>query len=172
MTTRPIPAPVRGSVALWLAAIGLGATEALVHIALPDPPTPVQLAVRFAIYAALAALVLALWTGRAALRWAVAALLGGLGTLSLVIEPAEWILAGAAPLIYLAAADGPTLLVVALRSAHLAAVLAALVLMFRPESNAFFRSPTTARAGLPSLSTVRDLAVIALRRRERRRDRV
>ncbi len=88
-----VPVPVRLSVLGWLTAVAAGAVEALVRMVLPDPPTPGQLAGRFAIYAVVVALVLALRTGRNAVRWALAVLLGGVGTLSLVIEPLSWLLA-------------------------------------------------------------------------------
>lgn len=139
--TPAAPAPVRLSVRLWLVAIAAGAAEALVRLLLPEPPTPAQLGVRFAIYSALAVLVLALHTGRAPVRWAVAGLLGGIGTASLVIEPLTFLGAGGSPAAFLAAADAPTLLIVVLRVLHIAAVACAMVVLFRPEANAFFRGP-------------------------------
>ena len=142
MTTaavRSAPATVQMSVVLWLAAIGAGAAEALVHLLLPEPPTLAQLAARFGIYAVLTVLVLALRTGRAVVRWTVAVLLGGIGTLSLVIEPVSWLLAGGSPGAFLVAADAPALVAATLRAAHLVAVLSALALMFRPAANAWFR---------------------------------
>jgi hypothetical protein len=51
-----------------------------------------------------------------------------------------WLATGASPVAYLADAGVPDLAVVALRVVHLAAVVVALVLMFRPEANAFFSS--------------------------------
>ncbi|WP_219414086.1 hypothetical protein [Pseudonocardia nigra] len=134
-----VPVPVRRSILLWLAAIGAGVAETLVRFAMPDPPAPADLAVRFTIYATLTALVLALRTGRDAVRWVVAVLLGGVGTLSLVVEPLSWWTAGGSVPAFLGAADGPTLLAAGLRLFHVVAVLAALVLMFRPRANAFFR---------------------------------
>ncbi|OZM79246.1 hypothetical protein [Pseudonocardia sp. MH-G8] len=133
------PEPVRLSILLWLTAIAAGALEALVYLLGAEPPTPPQLAARFTIYAVLAALVLCLRTGRNAARWAVAVLLGGIGTVSLVSEPVTWLLAGGAPAEFLAAAEVPTLIGAGLRVAHVVAVLTALVLMFRPAANAWFR---------------------------------
>ena len=138
---RSAPAPVRTSVRLWLVAIAAGAAEALLRLLLPEPPTPAQLGVRFAIYTALVVLVLALHTGRRAVRWAVAVLLGGIGTVSLVIEPLSWLLAGGSPVEFLASADTPTLLILVLRVLHIAAVIGALAVLFHPRANAFFRSP-------------------------------
>lgn len=146
MISTSVPPTVRLSTGLWLAAIGLGAAEAVVRLALPGPSTGAELAVRFGIYAALAVLVAGLLSGHNVVRWVVALLLGGVGTVSLVVEPFAWLLLGGSPADFLAAADGPTLLVVALRLAHLGAVLAALVLMFRPASTTFFRSRGRPRA--------------------------
>jgi hypothetical protein len=135
-----VPRAVRFSVVIWLAAIATGSVEALVRLLLPEPPTPTQLAVRFAIYTAFTVLVLALHTGRNAVRWAVAVLLGGIGTLSLVVEPLGWLLAGGSPTSFLTTADGPTLLVTALRTLHIAAVTVALTLLFRPSATRYFQS--------------------------------
>jgi hypothetical protein len=134
-----VPRAVRLSVVIWLAAIAIGAAEAMARLLLPEPPTPTQLAVRFAIYTALAVLVLSLHTGRNAVRWAVVVLLGGIGTLSLVVEPLGWLLAGGSPTSFLTTADGPTLLVTALRTLHVAAVAVALTLLFRPSAARCFR---------------------------------
>jgi hypothetical protein len=142
MTTtavRPAPAAVQLSVVLWLAAIGTGAAEALVHLLLPEPPTLPQLAARFGIYAVLTVLVLALRTGHNAVRWTVAVLLGGFGTVSLLIEPVSWLLAGGSPGLFLVTAESAALVAAVLRIAHLVAVISGLALMFRPAANAWFR---------------------------------
>ncbi|MBW0104951.1 hypothetical protein [Pseudonocardia sp. KRD291] len=138
---RPVraPAAVRSAVVLWLGAILAGVAEAFVHLALPDPPAAGDLAVRFGIYLVLGALVLALRTGRNAVRWAVAVLMGVVGTLSLVVEPLGWVLGGGSPVAWLSTAGAPELLAAGLRVVHLVAVAAALVTMFRPSATAFFR---------------------------------
>ncbi|MHC1557994.1 hypothetical protein ACR9E3_03515 [Actinomycetospora sp. C-140] len=136
----PVPRPVRAAVVVWLLAVGAGVAETLVHLALPDPPGPDALVKRALVYAGVVALVLALPTGRNAVRWTLAVLLGVVGTASLVVEPITWLSTGASPVEYLAGAGGAEIAVVVLRTAHLAAVVVALVLMFRPAANAFFRS--------------------------------
>jgi hypothetical protein len=138
-TSSAAPAPVHHSVRLWLVAIGAGVAEALVRLLLPEPPTLPELGIRFAIYTALAGLVLALYTGRDVVRWAVVVLLGGIGMLSLVAEPVSWLLAGGSPAAFLAGADASTLVVTVLRVPHIVAVVAALALLLRPESARFFR---------------------------------
>lgn len=138
--TRRAPHAVTVATVAWFAAIAAGVVEALVHVVLlPDPPTGAQLLTRFGIYTAVAVLVAALPSGRNAVRWALAVLLGGIGTLSLVVEPVGWLAAGGDPVGYLGAADGPTVLVVAVRLLHLVAVGAAMALMFRPSATAYFR---------------------------------
>lgn len=144
----PVPRPVRAAVVVWLAAVGAGVAETLVHLATPDAPGPGALVVRAGVYAVVVVLVLSLRTGRDAVRWTLAVLLGVVGTLSLVLEPVTWLAAGGSPVEYLAGAGAADLAIVVLRLGHLALVAAALVLMFRPAANAFFgagRRGVTAR---------------------------
>jgi hypothetical protein len=139
-----LPEPLRWSITAWLAAVAFGVTETVVRIALPDPPTAGELAARSAVYAVVAASVLALASGRPAVRVGVAVVVGVIGTLSLITEPVEWWAAGGSPVDFLTAADGATLLIVGLRTAHLLAVVVATAAMFHPRVNAFFRSPARA----------------------------
>ncbi|GAA4735934.1 hypothetical protein [Actinomycetospora chibensis] len=141
----PVPRSLRAAVVVWLIAVGAGVAETLVHLALPDPPGPAALAKRAVIYAGGVVLVLALPEGRTLVRWTVAVLLGVVGTASLVVAPLTWLASGASPVDHLAAAGAPDLAVAALRVVHLAAVVVALVLMFRPSVNAFFSSRRPAR---------------------------
>ena len=145
VSARPIPAPVRLAERAWLTAIGAGAAEALLRLALPDPPTAGEPGVRFAIYAALVLLVLGLRSGRNLVRWALTVLLGGLGLLSLVVEPVSWLLAGGSAVGFLTAAEPLTWGVVVLRALHIGAVLVALVAMFRPDATRFFRTTSRRR---------------------------
>ena len=147
MTTfvRTVPGPVRLAVAAWLTAIGAGVAETLVRLAMPDPPTGTELAVRFAIYAGLAVLVLALRSGRHAVRLALTVLLGGLGLLSLLGEPAAWLRDGGSIEAFLGAADTLTWAIVLVRALHVGAVLVALAAMYRPAANAYFRSGPSGR---------------------------
>ena len=141
-SVRAVPGPVRLAVAAWLAAIGAGVGETLLRLALAEPPTGDELAVRFAIYAALALLVLALRSGRNAVRIALTVLLGAVGLFSLLVEPAGWVVAGGSVAGFLAAADVPTWAIVLIRGLHVAAVVVALVAVYRPAANAYFRSPS------------------------------
>jgi hypothetical protein len=140
----PLPDPLRWSITAWLAAVGFGVAETAVRLVLPDPPTAGELAARSGVYVVVAAAVLALASGRPAVRIAVAVVVGGIGTLSLIAEPVAWWAVGGSPGTFLAAADGATLLIVGLRAAHLLAVVVAMAAMFHPRVNAFFRSPARA----------------------------
>ena len=139
VSTRTVPGPVRIAVSAWLTAIGAGVGETLVRLALPDPPTGAEVVVRFAIYAAVALLVLALRTGRNAVRVALTLLLGAIGLFSLLGKPAAWVMAGGSVTAFLAAADVGTWAVVLIRVLHVGAVVVALAAMYRPSANALFR---------------------------------
>ena len=137
------PAAVTLSIAFWFTAIGCGIAESLVHLLTPDPPSPGALAVRYLVYAALALLVMALHSGRNAVRWAVAGLLGVLGTVSLLVEPVGWLAAGGSVVGFLGAATGADLVVATLRVVHVLVVGAAMVALFRPAANRWFRGGAT-----------------------------
>ncbi|MDD7940746.1 hypothetical protein PHK61_20180 [Actinomycetospora lutea] len=139
----PVPRPVRAAVVVWLVAVGAGVAETLVRLALPDPPGPGALVKRAVIAAGLVVLVLALREGRTVVRWLLALLMGVVGTLAAVAEPITWLAAGGSPATSLAGAGVAELGVVGLRVTYLAAVLVALVLVFRPAANAFFRLRAT-----------------------------
>jgi hypothetical protein len=98
----------------------------------------VQLPVRACVYLIAIALIIQLGRGRGWARIALTVFLGAVGLLSLLAEPFSWWAAGGSTAEFLAAAHSATLAVVAVRMAHVAAVLAALVLMYRPTANAFF----------------------------------
>jgi hypothetical protein len=136
--TVAVPRPVYVAMTAWFVAISAGVAEALIRTTQPGGPTAGQLAIRFAIYAALAVLVAALPSGRDIVRWALAIILGGLGTLSLIAGPVGWLLAGGSPTAFLAAANAPTLLILVVRLVHLGAVVLAVVAMFQPAANRFF----------------------------------
>lgn len=140
VSLRTVPRPVHLAVVAWLAAIAAGVAEALVRLAMPDPPTGTELAVRSAIYAGLALLVLALRSGHNAVRIVLTVLLGGIGLFSLLVEPANWLLDGGSVTGFLGTADALTWAVVLVRGLHVGAVLIALAAMYRPAANAYFRS--------------------------------
>lgn len=142
-----VPVDVHRAFLLWLTAVAAGVAEVLVRVvASLDAPTAGQLVVRAGIYVLVVGLIAGLRTGRNLFRIILAVLLGIVGTFSLVFEPAWWLLAGNSVVAFLGGADGATLLIVLTRIAHLVAVVGAMVLMFRPNANAFFRRNKTQRS--------------------------
>jgi uncharacterized membrane protein YgdD (TMEM256/DUF423 family) len=121
---------------VWLGALAAGVAEMLLRWS----ETPLAgIAVRLAIYAGLAVVMLQMRAGRNWARWTLALLLGIVGTLSLVIEPITWLAAGNS---IGAAIDGATpigFLTAASRVAHLLCVFVAVPMMFVSPANAFYR---------------------------------
>ena len=81
-------------------------------------------------------------------RWArltLAVLLGVIGTLSLVIDPISWLAGGNSLSEVFTQADLLFFLIAPIRTVHLAAVIAALVLMFLPSANTYFRTSRSVR---------------------------
>ncbi|MGW5648122.1 hypothetical protein ACWEV3_23955 [Saccharopolyspora sp. NPDC003752] len=115
--------------------MGAGVVETLIHVVqAPTGPLLLQAAVRMLIYAAL---VLRLRSGQNWVRFVLAVLLGGIGMLSMVGPPLVSALTGggiAAP------ADAWQLAFLLVRALHVIAVAGALVAMFRPSANRFFRA--------------------------------
>lgn len=137
------PRSVRWSVRCWFTAVAAGVVEtAIWALTSQDYHASVQLPVRAAVYLVATALIVQLGRGGGWARVALTVLLGGVGLLSLLAEPVSWWVAGGSPVEFLATANAATLAVVAVRTAHVAAVLAALVLMYRPTANVFFRRVT------------------------------
>lgn len=138
-----IPQAVRWSVVCWLAAVAAGVLETVIHVLTTQGyDVAAQLSVRVAVYVLVTVVILQLRRGRGWARIALTVLLGGLGLLSLLAEPVAWWTAGGSPVAFLSAADFPTLAVVAVRAAHVIAVVVALVLMYRPSANRYFRYRT------------------------------
>jgi hypothetical protein len=124
----------------WLAAVAAGVLETVIHaLTRDDYNAAVQLPVRAVIYVLVMVVITQLSRGQSWARIVLTVLLGGVGLLSLLVEPISWLAAGGSPAEFLAGADGATLAVVAVRAAHVVAVLPALILMYRPTANRFFR---------------------------------
>ncbi|UBU12756.1 hypothetical protein [Nonomuraea gerenzanensis] len=140
------PPVVHTAAMLWLAAVAFGAFEAVLMIgSLLYEGAPVlgllpQAGFRLAVFAGAVFLTLKLKDGANWARWTLAGTLGVFGTLSLVKEPVEWLLAGGSIAEAMAGADALAWAFAASRVLHVLAVLGALVLMFQPRANAYFRS--------------------------------
>ncbi|MEV1004697.1 hypothetical protein [Nonomuraea sp. NPDC050202] len=142
----PAPPVVHTAAMLWLSAVAFGAFEAVLMIGkLLYEGTPVldvlpQGGFRLAVFAGAVFLALKLKGGANWARWTLAGTLGVFGTISLVKEPIEWLLAGGSIAEAMAGADAMAWVFAASRVLHVLAVLGALVLMFQPRANAYFRS--------------------------------
>lgn len=143
---RPAPDVVRGAFALWLTAVAAGVFETVLAMVRTlteaDASTgglAAGLALRVAVYSAAVLVAVRMRRGANWARLALAGVLGVLGTLSLVIEPVRWLADGHTSGEAFRQLDAVDVLFGGSRVLHLAAVLAAVTLMFRPAANAWFR---------------------------------
>ena len=151
----PVAAPreVQASFALWLAAIAAAVFETILviievasgHSALSTGGMVVGVGLRLLIFGAVVYIALRMLGGRNWARITLAVGLGVFGTLSIVIGPISWLATSHSVGEFVAGADLMALLFASSRVVHLIAVFAALVLMFRPAANAYFRAARSAR---------------------------
>lgn len=141
------PAAVRRSITAWTCAVAAGVAETVLQVVrlvaagAPAGALAGQLVLRAAVYAAVLLLVLRLRRGGNGVRIAVAVLVGGLGTASMIGPPIAAVLGGTPFEQAFLDGTGPWAWVfAALRAAHLVAVFAGLALLFAPASNAHFRA--------------------------------
>ena len=147
------PGEVRTSFALWLAAIAAALFETVLvvievlsgHSALSAGSVIVGVGMRLLIFGAVVCVASQMLRGRNWARITLAIGLGLIGTLSIMIGPVSWLAAGHSVGEFLAEANLMGLLFASGRVVHLIAVFAALVLMFRPAANDFFRASRNAR---------------------------
>ncbi|MCX4806655.1 hypothetical protein OG594_34390 [Streptomyces sp. NBC_01214] len=136
----PAPAAVRAAFALWVTAVAAGAFEtALMVDRAPAEGIGAGLAVRLAVFTAAVLVALRMRRGAGWARITLAIGLGVLGTASLVVEPLGYLLDGGSLSGALARADALERVFGISRTVHLAAVLTAVALMFRPAANRYFR---------------------------------
>jgi len=140
---RTVPAPVQAAFLAWLGAIAAGVVETAVWVA--QEPWSLSdvgpgIAVRAAIYCAAVCVFVLMRAGRNWARLVLTVVLGVIGTLSLVIEPVGWLLDGNSLGDAIAGAGAADWLIAISRAAHLAAVAAGVVLMYRPAANRYFRA--------------------------------
>ena len=147
------PRQLRASFWLWLVAVAAGLFETtlvVIDATAGEVGSPAEVAVgvgvRLLAFTALVYLAVRLRQGRNWARIALAVLYGGFGTLSLVIGPVTWLVAGGSLAHAMAAADLGSVLFAASRLIHVAAIIAALILMFHPAANAYFRKTRRTRA--------------------------
>jgi hypothetical protein len=146
------PRQLRASFWFWLAAVATGLFETtlvVIDATAGEVGSAAEVAVgvtvRLLAFTGLVYLAVRLRQGTNWARLALAVLYGGFGTLSLVIGPVTWLDEGGSVADAVAAADLGSLLFVASRLVHLAAIIAALILMFHPATNAYIREPRRTR---------------------------
>jgi hypothetical protein len=147
------PRLLRASFWLWLLAVAAGLFETtlvVVEATAGDVGSVAKVAlgvtVRLLAFTGLVYLAARLRQGRNWARIALAVLYGGFGTLSLVIGPVTWLAEGGSLAGTMAAADLGSVLFAASRLVHLGAIIAALILMFHPATNAYIRATRRTRA--------------------------
>jgi hypothetical protein len=145
----PVAAPkdVRASFVLWLTAVGAGVAETVIRVVftLTGDPESSGLLLRVIVYAVAVYVAWQMRRGKGWARITLAVLLGGIGTLSLVVDPISWLAGGHSLDAFFAQANLLFVSIAPIRAVHLAAVIAAFVLMFRPVSNDYFRAARSAR---------------------------
>jgi hypothetical protein len=138
-----VPEDVQMSFLLWLAAVAAGVAETVFGIINFDPAATEAisiLGIRLVITAVLVYIIAQMRRGKIWARITLAVLLGGIGTLSLVFDPVSWLIEGNSLRELIQGADLAFIVFASIRGVHLAAVLAALVFMFRPAANNYFRA--------------------------------
>jgi hypothetical protein len=136
------PRQLRASVWLWLLAVAAGLFETTLVVVDATAgqvgsaaEVAVGVSVRLLAFTGLVYLATRLRQGRNWARISLAVLYGGLGTLSLISGPVTWLADGGSVTDAIASADLGSVLFAASRLVHLAAVIAALILMFHPAAN-------------------------------------
>ena len=154
-----VPKEVQASFLLWLTAVVAGVLETIIRIidALAmgfasgsGGETDVtgvisNVLIRVIVYTLVVYIITRMRLGKRWARITLAVLLGVIGTLSLVIDPISWLAGGNSLSEVFTQADLLFFLIAPIRTVHLAAVIAALVLMFLPSANTYFRTSRSVR---------------------------
>jgi hypothetical protein len=138
LVLKSVPAPVQGAFLAWLGAIAAGVAETAVRVG-TEPWSFAEVALRVAIYCAAVCVFVLMRAGRNWARLVLTVVLGVVGTLSLVIEPVAWLADGNSLGDAIARAGAADWAIALSRGAHLAAVVVAMVLMYVPAANRYFR---------------------------------
>jgi hypothetical protein len=149
-----VPKEVQASFLLWLTAVAAGVLETIIRVidalalgwasgsgGQTDVTGVISgVVIRVTVYTLVVYIITRMRLGKSWARLTLAALLGGIGTLSLVIDPISWLAGGNSLSEVFTEADLLFFLIAPIRTVHLAAVIAALVLMFLPSANTYFRT--------------------------------
>lgn len=143
---RTAPAEVRAAYRLWITAVAAGAFETVLAIGgmVADGTASageigIGLAVRLTVFTAAVLIAMRMRGGARWARIALAIGLGVLGTASMVAEPLGNLLDGGSISAALDQFGALDWLFGISRTVHVAAVLTAVALMFRPAANVYFR---------------------------------
>jgi hypothetical protein len=155
-----VPKEVRASFWLWLTAVGAGVVETVIRVvySYAGGPESSGLLIRVIVYTVAVYVIAQMRLGKRWARLTLAVLLGGIGTLSLVVDPVSWLAGGNSLREVFSQADLLFFIVAPIRAVHLAAVIAALVFMFLPAANNYFRRASSAAGapGSPTSATTRE----------------
>jgi hypothetical protein len=149
-----VPKEVQASFLLWLTAVAAGVLETIIRVidALAmgwasgsggemDVTGVISgVVIRVIIYTLVVYIITRMRLGKRWARLTLAVLLGGIGTLSLVIDPISWLAGGNSLSEVFTEANLLFFLIAPIRTVHLVAVVSALALMFLPAANTYFRS--------------------------------
>jgi hypothetical protein len=144
-----VPREVQASFLLWLTAVAAGVLETIIRVinslsggldsGSSGEADVTGVAIRVIVYIVAVYIIAQMRLGKRWARLALAVLLGGIGTLSLVIDPISWLAGGNSLREVVKEADLLFFIIAPIRAVHLAAVIAALVFMFLPAANNYFR---------------------------------
>jgi hypothetical protein len=156
-----VPKEVQVSFLLWLTAVAAGVLETIIRVidslsvgsSSGGEAVVTGVAIRVVVYTVVVYIIVQMRLGKRWARLTLAVLLGMIGTLSLVIDPISWLAGGNSLREVFTQADLLFVLIAPIRVVHLAAVIAALALMFLPAANTYFRRASSA-AGTPGSPTV------------------
>lgn len=156
-----VPKEVQASFLLWLTAVAAGVVETLIRVIYSlfvssgsgGEADVTGVAIRVIVYIVAVYIIVQMRLGKRWARLTLAVLLGGIGTLSLVVDPISWLAGGNSLSEVFKEADLLFFIIAPVRVIHLAAVVTALVFMFLPSANTYFRRASLA-AGTPRSSSV------------------
>jgi hypothetical protein len=149
-----VPREVQASFLLWLTAVAAGVLETIIRIidslsassgSGGDADAVISgVFIRTIVYVVVVYVIAQMRLGKRWARLTLAVLLGVIGTLSLVVDPISWLAGGNSLREVFTQADLLFAFVAPIRAVHLAAVIAALVFMFLPAANNYFRAARSA----------------------------
>ena len=147
-----VPREVQASFLLWLTAVAAGVVETIIRVidslsagsGSGGEADVTGVLIRVIVYTVAVYIIVQMRLGKRWARITLAILLGGIGTLSLVIDPISWLASGNSLREVFTQADLLFYMVAPIRVVHLGAVIAALVFMFLPAANTYFRAARSA----------------------------